>query len=239
MSMWERFLVLFIKICEREGNMFCFHMTVKLVNNDRSSLQIVLTNVSDKLISFASWALVTYFLFNFIHLFLAALGLHCCLRAFSRCGERELLSSCAQAPRGGGFSCWQSTCSGACRLQYECGFSGVAHGPSCPVACAVLPDEVSNPCPLHWQVDSQPLDQQGSPVTLSFCHWIFLCLLCFSFMFFSHDIYQDILILSELTSDDFLKNGIYNSSGMMYWVFIFTDHLKNQNTAPADWIIKL
>ena len=27
----------------------------------------------------------------FIYLFLAALGLHCCTRAFSSCGERELL----------------------------------------------------------------------------------------------------------------------------------------------------
>ena len=172
------------------------------------------------------WSLI-FFLILFIHLFLAALGLRCCLRAFSRRGERKLLSSCgAQAPRGSGFSCWQSTCSGARRLQCECGFSGVAHGPSCPVSCAVLPDEVSDPRPLHWQADSQPLDQQGSPVTLSFCHWIFLCLLCFSFMFFSHDLYQDILILSELTSDDFLKNGICNSSGMMYWVLFLLTILK-------------
>ena len=29
--------------------------------------------------------------FLFIYLFLAALGLHCCSRAFSRCGERGLL----------------------------------------------------------------------------------------------------------------------------------------------------
>ena len=30
-------------------------------------------------------------LFYFIYLFLAALGLRCCVRAFSSCGERELL----------------------------------------------------------------------------------------------------------------------------------------------------
>ena len=28
---------------------------------------------------------------KFIYLFLAALGLHCCVQAFSSCGERELL----------------------------------------------------------------------------------------------------------------------------------------------------
>ena len=36
-----------------------------------------------------------YFIFLnfylFIYLFLAALGLHCCVRAFSSCGERGLL----------------------------------------------------------------------------------------------------------------------------------------------------
>ena len=30
----------------------------------------------------------------------------------------------------------------------------VAHGPSCSAACGILPDQGSNPCPLHWQVDS-------------------------------------------------------------------------------------
>ena len=39
----------------------------------------------------------------------------------------------------------------------------VAHGPSCSVACGILPDQGSNPCPLHWRADSQPLRHQGSP----------------------------------------------------------------------------
>ena len=39
----------------------------------------------------------------------------------------------------------------------------VAHGPSCSVACGIFPDQGSNPCPLHWQADSQPLRHQGSP----------------------------------------------------------------------------
>ena len=39
----------------------------------------------------------------------------------------------------------------------------VAHGPSCSVACGILPDQGSNPCPLHRQADSQPLSHQGSP----------------------------------------------------------------------------
>ena len=39
----------------------------------------------------------------------------------------------------------------------------VAHGPSCYAACGIFPDQGSNPCPLHWQADSQPLRHQGSP----------------------------------------------------------------------------
>ena len=39
----------------------------------------------------------------YVYLYLAVLGLHCCVRAFSRCSDPGLLSSCAQASRGGGF----------------------------------------------------------------------------------------------------------------------------------------
>ena len=41
----------------------------------------------------------------------------------------------------------------------------VAHGCSCSTACEIFPDQGSNPCPLHWQADSQPLRHQGSPPT--------------------------------------------------------------------------
>ena len=43
------------------------------------------------------------------------------------------------------------------------GSAAVAHGPSCSTACGIFPDQGSNPCPLHWQADSQPLHHQGSP----------------------------------------------------------------------------
>ena len=45
----------------------------------------------------------------------------------------------------------------------------VAHGPSCSAACGIFPDQGSNPCPLHWQADSQPLHHQGSP-------WVMFCM---------------------------------------------------------------
>ena len=40
----------------------------------------------------------------------------------------------------------------------------VAHGSSCSTACGIFPDQGSNPCPLHWQADSQPLRHLGSPL---------------------------------------------------------------------------
>ena len=38
-----------------------------------------------------------------------------------------------------------------------------AHGLSCSEACEIFPDQGSNPGPLHWQVDSYPWHDQGSP----------------------------------------------------------------------------
>ena len=37
------------------------------------------------------------------------------------------------------------------------------HGLGCSVACGIFLDPGSNPCPLSWQADSQPLDHQESP----------------------------------------------------------------------------
>ena len=46
------------------------------------------------------------------------------------------------------------------------GSVAVAHGLSCSAACGIFADQGSNPCPLHWQADSQPLRHQGSPVCI-------------------------------------------------------------------------
>ena len=52
----------------------------------------------------------------------------------------------------------------------------VAHGPSCSAACGIFPDQGSNPCPLHWQADSQPLRHKGSPHQFLMCSFS-----CFEF----------------------------------------------------------
>ena len=52
----------------------------------------------------------------------------------------------------------------------------VAHGLSSPKACGIFPDQRLNLCPLHWQVDSLPLSNQGSPVLNFFltCFLVFV-----------------------------------------------------------------
>ena len=56
------------------------------------------------------------------------------------------------------------------------GSVGVVHGSSCSAACGIFPDQGSNPCPLHWQADSQPLRHQGSPTwsSLNGLSWLHL-----------------------------------------------------------------
>ena len=38
-----------------------------------------------------------------------------------------------------------------------------------PAACGTFPDQGSNPCPQHWQVDLLPLNHQGSPSEETLC----------------------------------------------------------------------
>ena len=39
----------------------------------------------------------------------------------------------------------------------------VVHRLLCPVACGIFTDQGLDPCALHWQMESYPLDYQGSP----------------------------------------------------------------------------
>ena len=88
---------------------------------------------------------------------MAVLGLRFCARAFSSCGKRGPLFIAVRGPLTIVASLVRST--GSSRA----GSVVVAHGPSCSAACGIFPDQGSNPRPLHWQADSQPLRHQGSP----------------------------------------------------------------------------
>ena len=97
-------------------------------------------------------------LFLFIYLFLAVLGLR-----FVRGLSPVAASGGHSSSRCAGLSLsrplpLQSTGS------RHAGSVVVAHGPSCSAACGIFPDQDSNPRPLHWQADSQPLRHQGSPI---------------------------------------------------------------------------
>ena len=88
---------------------------------------------------------------------MAVLGPRLCARAFSSCGKRGPLFIAVRGPLTITASLVGSTGS------RRAGSAVVAHGPSCSTACGIFPDQGSNPCPLHWQADSQPLRHQGSP----------------------------------------------------------------------------
>ena len=85
------------------------------------------------------------------------LGLRFCARAFSSCGKRGPLFIAVRGPL---IIVVLLRSTGSRRA----GSAVVAHGASCSTACGIFPDQGSNPCPLHWQADSQPLRHQGSPV---------------------------------------------------------------------------
>ena len=76
----------------------------------------------------------------------------------------------------------------------------VAHGLSCSAACGIFPDQGLNPCPLHWQADSQPLRHHGSP------------LICFLILHIRHYFYYFILnTCFNLEITFFLKYILWNS----------------------------
>ena len=121
---------------------------------------------------------------------MAALDLRFCTRAFSSCGERGPLLIAVRGPLTIAASLVAEH-----RLQTR--RLNICGGPSCSEACGIFPDQGSNPCPLHWQGDSQPLYHQGSPLgrflitvsisvlvidlfIFSISSWFSLLRLCFS-----------------------------------------------------------
>ena len=52
------------------------------------------------------------------------------------------------------------------------GSVAVPHRFSYSEACGISLDQISNPCPLHWQVNSLPLGHQGSLARYIFNYYI-------------------------------------------------------------------
>ena len=115
--------------------------------------------------SFCKSQTLTIFFFNF-YLFIYLFIYGCVGSSFLCEGFLQLWQAGATLHRGAwashyhGLSCLRSTGS------RRAGSVVVAHGPNCSAACGIFPDQGSNPCPLHWQADSQPLCHHGSPFSL-------------------------------------------------------------------------
>ena len=87
---------------------------------------------------------------------------------------RRLLSSCHQwASPGSGLSCCRPQAPGRqASVAADPGLEStgpvvVTRGLGCSEACGIFLDQGSSPCPLRWQVDSNPVDHRGIPL-LSF-----------------------------------------------------------------------
>ena len=107
----------------------------------------------------------TTLFFKLINLFLAALGLRCCLWAFSSCSERGLLFDAVcglliavaspvvehELQVHGLQQLWHAGSVIVARGLQSAGSVAVAHGLRCSAACGIFADQGSNPCPLHWQ----------------------------------------------------------------------------------------
>ena len=89
---------------------------------------------------------------------MAVLGLHFCVRAFSSCGKRGPLFIAV---------CGPLTIAASLVAEHRLQTHRLSNcGSRAQLLCGMwdLPDQGSNPFPLHWQADPQPLCHQGSPV---------------------------------------------------------------------------
>ena len=130
-----------------------------------------------------AWAIHFFFFFKFIYLFIY----------FWLCWVFVSVQGLSPVAASGGHS--SSQCAGLSLSRplplrstgsRRAGSVVVAHGPSCSAACGILPDQGSNPRPLHWQADPQPLHHQGSPSNSLF-KW---CLVLFCFGVFENSVYH-------------------------------------------------
>ena len=90
---------------------------------------------------------------NFFLLVLGRAGSPWLLEDFLQLQRGGLLASCGvPASHCGGFFCCRMRALGT---QVP---GAVAHELSCSTSCGIFLDQGSNPCLLHWQVGSLPLD---------------------------------------------------------------------------------
>lgn len=78
------------------------------------------------------------------------LAVFCVLVSWGLAAVRGALSDGgAEVSHCGGFPCCGADASAAAAHRLQSGLSGLAHRPSCFLACEILPDQEWNLCPLH------------------------------------------------------------------------------------------
>ena len=115
-----------------------------------------------------------FFFFNFIYLWLCWVSVSARGPSLAVASGGHSSSRCAGLSLSRPLLLWST---GSRRA----GSVVVAHGPGCSAACGILPDQGSNPRPLHWQADSQPLRHQESPLENFLRRYYFIT---FTFVFF-------------------------------------------------------
>ena len=102
---------------------------------------------------------------------MAPLALDCFVRIFSTCRKEGTTFCCAsRTSHCSGFCCHGARalgCVGSAAAApgfHSTGSIVVVHGLNFPEAWGILPDQESNRCLLHWQVNSSPLSHQGTPI---------------------------------------------------------------------------
>ena len=161
----------------RDINTQVFKQTSKVNFGDKSSLASAGVGAGGGTI--LKYLRAPYFFFNDSSLFLTCTilfivgysGSSLLCGLFSSCSKQVRLFSCvAWTPHCGGFSCCraQALVIVAYRLS-SCGSWALERGlnscgtqVSCSAARGIFPDQGSNPCLLHWQVNSLPLSHQGN-----------------------------------------------------------------------------
>ena len=170
------------------GSKTCMFLHCSQRRTILSSLQSSPFSLLSKLINFIFGCIVSWLLHGL----------------FFSCGKwGYLLLQCV------GFSLWwllwlQSTGSRAHGLQQlwhlesvipasglqSTGLIVVAHGLSCSKACGIFLNQELNACLLHWQGDSLPLSQQGSP---SFAFYVQQCI--YPKLYLVHGVRQRLIFL--------------------------------------------
>ena len=108
-------------------------------------------------------AFIYLFIFKIYLFILVCTGSSLLCGLFSNCGEQGLLSSHVQASccRAQALGVWASVASAP--GLWSTGLVAVGYRLRCSAACGIFLDQGSNLSFRHWQVDSLPLSQQGSP----------------------------------------------------------------------------